>query len=103
MPDALKLEELSRRTGEPVERLRDWRSRGLIGREGGLDLAWPDAERVWLIQLCLRRGISVGAIAEADRETDLIDRYVDLICPEGVAPTITFAEASERKIGRAHV
>ena len=66
MADGLTLEQLARYTGEPEERLRDWRSRGLIGgsRE---TLEHRDLERVRLIQLCLRRGISLDAIAEANR------------------------------------
>ncbi len=35
MANELTLEELSRSTGEPVERLGQWRSLGLIGAEDG--------------------------------------------------------------------
>ena len=78
MPDELTLEQLSRYTGEPVERLREWRLRGLIGTDG--DRPTPrDLERVRLVQLCLRRGISLDAIVEANRTQRLIDRYVEML------------------------
>src|SRR5712692_3984166 len=95
MPDKLTLEELSRRTAVPEERLREWRSRGLIGRDGSDEFAFGDAERVRLIELCLRRGISLQAVADAARESGLLDRYRDLIFSQGVALTVTAAEAAE--------
>ena len=48
MPDGLSLEDLSRYTGEPEERLREWRSRGLIGADGD-GLTPRDLERVRLV------------------------------------------------------
>jgi len=93
MPDELTLEQLSRYTGEPEERLREWRSRGLIGADG--DRPTPrDLERVRLVQLCLRRGISLEAIAEANRTLRLIDRYVEML-PEPSHRTNSLAEAAE--------
>jgi class 3 adenylate cyclase len=50
---------------------------------------------VRLVQLCLRRGISLEAIAEADRTQGLIDRYVEMMFPETVGQTYSFAEAAE--------
>jgi len=93
MPDELTLEQLSRYTGEPVERLREWRLRGLIGTDG--DRPTPrDLERVRLVQLCLRRGISLDAIVEANRTQRLIDRYVEML-PEPSHRTYSLAEAAE--------
>ena len=93
MADELTLEQLARYTGEPEERLRDWRSRGLVG--GGSDkLTQRDLERVRLIQLCLRRGIDLNAIAEANRTQRMIDRYVEML-PEPDDRTYSFAEAAE--------
>jgi class 3 adenylate cyclase len=91
--DELTLEQLSRYTGEPEDRLRDWRSRGLIGAGGGR-LRQRDLERVRLIQLCLRRGISLDAIAEANRNQRMIDRYVEML-PEPADRAYSFAEAAE--------
>ncbi len=62
MGDELTLDELSRRTGEPVERLRQWRSLGLIGRECSDGFQPEDVERVRLVQLLLRRGIGLEAV-----------------------------------------
>ncbi len=110
MAESLTIAQLSRTTGQPEERLREWRSLGLIGSESSDSFALKDAERVRLIDLCLRRGITARAIADGDRETGLIERYVDLIFPQGVDPTVTMAEAAEltglgvemmRKVGAA--
>ncbi len=95
MSDQLTLEELAGLSGEPPERLREWRSRGLIGDGDGAGLNLGDLERVRLIQLCLRRGISLETIAEADRTQGLISRYVQMIFPESLRRTYSFAEAAE--------
>ena len=47
-----------------------------------------------LVQLCLRRGISLDKIAEANRNQRIIDRYVDFL-PEPAQRTYSFAEAAE--------
>jgi adenylate cyclase len=95
MPDVLTLEELAGYTGEPPERLLDWRSRGLIGPTDGDGFTHNDRERARLVQLCLRRGISLDKIAEADRNQGLIDRYVQMMFPEALGPTYSLAEATE--------
>ena len=56
MANELTLEELSRSTGEPVERLGQWRSQGLIGAEDDERFRPEDVERARLVQLLLRRG-----------------------------------------------
>jgi adenylate cyclase len=90
--NGLSLQQLSRYTGEPEERLHDWRSRGLIGGEDGLEER--DLQRARLIQLCLRRGISLDAIVEANRAEGLIDRYVEIL-PKPSERTYSLAEAAE--------
>ncbi len=95
MDSELTLEELSRRTGEPEERLRRWRSLGLIGREGAAGFAPEDVERVRLVQMLLRRGISLEAIAKAEREQQMLRRYLELLFPAGVGRRYSLAEASE--------
>ena len=67
MNRGVSLEELAERTGEPMARLREWRSLGLIGSEDGEWFRPDDVERVRLIQLFLRRGIDLQTIAEAAR------------------------------------
>ncbi len=96
MPENLTLERLAEWTGEPVERLREWRSLGLIGRSGPEPLGLEDLERVRLVQLCLRRGISAEAIARADREGGgLLDAYLQLLFPGGFQRRYSLAEAAE--------
>jgi len=96
MADTLTLEQLAARTGEPVERLRDWQARGLIGRTQADGFLPEDAERAYLVQLCLRRGIAIDSIARADRELDLFDRYMDMLFPQGIGPArISLPEAAE--------
>lgn len=90
----LTLEQLAAFTREPHERLQEWRSRGLIGDGSGERLDPSDMERVRLVQLCLRRGISLDALAEANRSQGLIDRYVHML-PQSQGPTYSFAEAAE--------
>ena len=93
MPDEMTLEQLSRYTAEPEERLREWRSRGLIGTDG--DRLTPrDLDRVRLVQLGLRHGISLDTMVEANRSQRLIDRYVEML-PEPSERTYSLAEAAE--------
>ncbi len=91
----LTLEELSRSTDEPVERLGQWRSQGLIGAEDGEGFRPEDVERARLVQLLLRRGIGLEAIAKADREQRFLGHYLELMFPEGVTPSYSLAEAAE--------
>jgi adenylate cyclase len=93
MLERLTFEDLSRYTGEPEERLREWHSRGLIGADG--DRLTPrDLDRVRLVQLCLRHGISLDTVVEANRGQRLIDRYVEML-PEPSERTYSLAEAAE--------
>ena len=94
MGDELTLEELSRSTGEPVERLRQWRSLGIIGAQGGDGFPPVDIERARLVQLFLRRGIELDTIAQAAKD-GMLDSYVERLFPAGLGPTYSLAEAVE--------
>ena len=87
-------EELSARTGEPLEGLRRWQELGLIGAGGGLEPM--DAERVRLLQMLLRRGIGLEAIAAAARELGLeFAGYLSVLFPEGSGRAYQLSEAAE--------
>ncbi len=94
MAEALSLEMLSRYTGEPVDRLREWRVRGIIGDAASDSLSVDDIERVRLVQLLLRRGIAVDTIAEA-AQSGLFDWYRDFPFQPGAGPVYSLAEAAE--------
>jgi class 3 adenylate cyclase/DNA-binding transcriptional MerR regulator len=96
MDDDLTLPELVRRVGEPPERLREWRSLRLIGREGRETYDAADVERVRVIQLLLRRGITVEAIARANDDETLLDRHVALAFPDGVGTMLALEPAAAR-------
>ena len=68
MGEDLTLRELARRVGEPPEQLRQWTCLRLIGREGCEAYDATDIERIRVIQLLLRRGINLEAIARANDE-----------------------------------
>jgi len=94
MARELSIEELSRRTDEPEERLRQWRSLGLIGAEDSERFRAEDAERARLVQMFLRRGIGLETIVRA-AEGGLLDRYAGLLFPGGAGPAYSLAEAAE--------
>jgi class 3 adenylate cyclase len=94
-PPRFSLEELLSRTGETEESLREWGSLGLIGspEREGFDL--EDVERVRLVQLCVRRGITPQAVARADKEWDgFLGHYLEFLFPNGIGPSYSLAEAS---------
>lgn len=96
MAEELTLQELSRRTGEPMGRLRHWRSLGLIGAEGSEGFDLHDVERARLVQLLLRRGIRLETVVRATREgTFSLDRYVEVLFPHGIGRAYSLAEAAE--------
>ena len=101
MDDDLTLLELARRVVEPPERLREWRALRLIGREGRETYDAADVERVRVIQLLLRRGITVEAIARANDDETLLDRHVALAFPEGVG-TLLRCHLGGLPIARSH-
>ncbi len=95
MSDQISLEQLSQLSGEPRGRLEDWRSRGLIGRGPDGSLTVLDRESVRLVQMCLRRGITIDAIAEADRLHHLIERYFDIVAPDTSGAKYSVAEVAQ--------
>ncbi|MGH7821191.1 MAG: MerR family transcriptional regulator [Candidatus Binatia bacterium] len=91
----LSLEELARGTAARVERLREWRSLGLIGAGTEEGFSREDVERVRLIQAALRRGIGPDAIARAEKsESGFLRRYLDQLFPGGIGPTYSPGEAA---------
>jgi class 3 adenylate cyclase/YHS domain-containing protein len=96
MGEELRLPELARQVGERPERLREWWSLGLIGRQSVEEFSQEDVERARLVQLLLRRGIDLAAIARANEDEAFVARYVALRFPEGVGPTYALDEAAER-------
>ena len=94
MGDELSIEELARRTGEPVKRLRRWRSLGLIGTEDANDFPPADLERARLVQLFLRRGISLEAIRRV-ADTGVVDRFAAVLSPAATGRTYSLPEAAE--------
>jgi adenylate cyclase len=94
MDDELTLEQLARRTGEPEERLRHWRSLGLIGAEESERFRAEDIERARLVQSFLRRGIGLEMIVQAAKG-GVLDRYMELVSPGGSGAAYSVAEAAE--------
>ena len=94
MADRLTLDELGARSGAAVDSLREWAALGLIGR-GGDDAFGPeDVQRIRLIQLLLRRGIGLEAIARVEREQGFLSRYIDVMFPAGVRAIHSLAEVT---------
>ncbi len=70
----ITLEALARAAGEPLERVREWRAAGVLGEGEPFTLA--DLERVRLVALLRRRGITLDAIAARRGEIDLFLRRI---------------------------
>ena len=94
MARELSIEELSRRTDEPMERLRHWQSLGLIGAEDSERFRAEDVERARLVQSFLRRGIGLETIVRA-AESGMLGRYVGYIPPTGSGSGYSLAEVAE--------
>ena len=94
MADEFTLREFSQFLAEPLERVREWRSLGLIGRESAETFGPEDMQRARLIRLLLRRGVPLEAIAQAEQEQRFLARYIELLFPAGVRPMHSLAEAS---------
>src|SRR5262245_41217676 len=91
----MQLEELSDRTGESVQRLREWRTLGLIGTQTGGGFSPEDVERVRLVQFNIRHGFTAEAIAEADRKFGgLLNDQIEILFPHGVGPRHPLPEAA---------
>lgn len=95
MSDTLTIDMLSQRSGETPVHLDEWRSLGLIGRMGDETFAHEDVHRVSLIQLLVRRGIPLAAIAQADRVQAFLHHYIAMMFPQGVGPTHSLNEAAQ--------
>src|SRR5215470_19227666 len=65
---ALSLEELARAAGEPLERVHEWRAAGVLGPSERFTVA--DVERVCLIAVLRRRGVTLDAIRTMQEEID---------------------------------
>src|ERR1700687_5565433 len=91
----MTLDELAQGTGEDVDVLRRYCELGLLADSD--DFSPVDAERVRLVQLLLRRGIKLDQIARAlADQTDLFDRYLSQMYPDGDYPSITIEETAVR-------
>ncbi|MGH7893492.1 MAG: adenylate cyclase regulatory domain-containing protein, partial [Candidatus Binatia bacterium] len=92
----LTAEDLAARTGVPAARLDEWRARGLVGSEAGLSL--DDVERVRLVHLFRRCGISEEVIVDSVRQGVLrggFDWYLDQLFPGAGRPAFTLDEAAD--------
>ncbi len=87
------ISHISDRTGEPAEHLRKWQSLGLI--RGDRASAVEDIERTRLIQLALRRGIRLEAIAKVESENGILGRYIRFIQAGSESKQYSLAEAAE--------
>ena len=94
MTEPLSLEDLSRWTGEPPERLEQWRALGLIG-SAGEGFSSDDLELAGLVQLLLRRGINLEAITQASWDLGPeMAAYIHLLFPQGVPRAYAVDEAA---------
>src|SRR2546426_12674602 len=98
MGNTLTLEELAELTAATVDQLREWRSLGLIGRESAETFRPEDQQRIRLVQLLIRRGIGLAAVARVEQEQGFISRYIDVMFPAGVRAIYSLAEVN-RKLG----
>ncbi|MBI5287587.1 MAG: YHS domain-containing protein [Chloroflexi bacterium] len=91
----LSIEDLAARAGESVGQLREWHALGLIGKKGANSFALEDVEIARLIQLCLRRGISIDALSRIENEQgSFIRRYLETLYPPGFEPRYSLEEAA---------
>lgn len=89
-------EELARRLGEPLERVREWLSLGLLGQEeprSALALA-----RGRLVQYLRRHGVSLAQIAEAfaGELATMVARYLEARYAPEDPPAFDLPEAAAR-------
>ena len=91
----MQIEELSDVTREPVPRLREWRSLGLIGTQTGGAFSPEDVERARLVQFSIRRGFTAETIAEADRKFGgLLHNQIEFLFPHGVGDRLPLPDAA---------
>jgi adenylate cyclase len=94
MADGLTIEQLSRFTGEPEEHLRDWAERGLLRASVDGMFDSDEVERIRVVQLLLRRGIPLDAIAER-RRAGFLDWFDSFPFGESFGTMYSMAEAAE--------
>jgi len=94
MGNELTLDELAELTAAPADQLREWRSLGLIGCESAQTFRPEDVQRIRLIQLLLRRGIGLDAIAGAEKEQGFLARYIEVMFPCGVGAISSLPEVA---------
>ena len=88
--------ELSLRSGVSADMLREWRALGLVGREEDETFGPEDVPRVRFIRFLLRRGVSIDAVAHAERTEGLMGLHVGGAFPTAIGPTYSPAEATRR-------
>ncbi|TME72967.1 MAG: YHS domain-containing protein [Chloroflexi bacterium] len=93
MSEALSIVDLARRTGEPVDRLCEWRALGLISARDQECFGPESVERTRLVQLFVRRGIGLEAIA-AWVSSGRMERYLELLVPGTSETGYSIAEAA---------
>ncbi len=91
-PPTFSVEGLSRRCGQPVERLREWQRLGLIGAAGADDFTAVDVVRARLHRLLIHHGIDLEAAGGWVRSAEGASIAV-LLTPQG-ARAYTLAEAA---------
>lgn len=90
------LEELSKLTGESLERLGAWQARGLIGEGDGDQFDQRDGARAEMIRDLLRLGIEMDAIVEAFGEPDSEFRhFLERCAVDFSRPTYSVGQAAE--------
>jgi adenylate cyclase len=91
----LSADELASATREPMERLQQFRSLGLIGSEHGERYPSKDVERVRLIEFLERRQIPLETIARGERQESVLTSVVAFLYPRDIGRRYSFTEAAE--------
>ena len=91
------LEELSKLTGEPIERLSAWQARGLIGEGDGDQFDQRDGARAEMIRDLLRLGIEMDAIAEAfgQPDSEAVRHFLEHCEVDAGKPAYSVGQAAE--------
>ena len=97
MATEFTLEELSKLTGESIERLGAWQARGLIGEGDGDQFDQRDGARAEMIRDLLRLGIEMDAIAEAfgQPDSEVVRHFLERCEVDIGKPTYSVGQAAE--------
>ena len=97
MATEFTLEELSKLTGEPIERLGAWQARGLIGEGDGDQFDQRDAARAEMIRDLLRLGIEMDAIAEVfgQPDSEAVRHFLEHCEVDAGKPAYSVGQAAE--------